>query len=123
MAYEKSFIITHIREDLEKTEGKRDVVKANPIEMMMVKKVSPEELHVNPADEFSFPDIGPNDAIIENYSQIARRNEAMNLAVFEEPILVNKIKYGGYLILNGHHRWAGARKARVKKIRIKIQNH
>ena len=104
MAYEKSFIITHIREDLEKTEGKRDVVKANPIEMMMVKKVSPEELHVNPADEFSFPDIGPNDA------------------VFEEPILVNKIKYGGYLILNGHHRWAGALKARVKKIRIKIQN-
>ena len=122
MAYEKSFIITHIREDLEKTEGKRDVVKANPIEMMMVKKVSPEELHVNPADEFSFPDIGPNDAIIENYSQIARRNEAMNLAVFEEPILVNRIKYGGYLILNSHHRWAGALKARGKKIRIKIQN-
>lgn len=122
MAYERSFIITRIREDLEKMDELRQVVKAGPFETLLVKKVSPEELHVNPADEFTFPDIGPNESIIENYSQIARRSEALKMEVFEEPILVNKLKNGGYLILNGHHRWAGALKARVKKIRIKVQN-
>ena len=122
MAYERSAIIVRIREDMEAMQDKREVVKANPIEIMMVKKVSPDVLHVNPNDEFSFPDIGPNESIIENYSQIARRNEALGLNVFDEPIQVNKLKAGGYLILNGHHRWAGAIKARTPKIRIKILN-
>ena len=120
MAFEKSVMHTKIREDLEAMEGKRDPVKANVFEKMLVKKASPSDLHVNPADEFTHADVGPNDAIMENYCQIARRNEALGMPVFEEPIQVNKLKAGGYLILNGHHRWAGAVKACVPKIRIQI---
>ena len=111
-----------IREDLEKMEGKRDVVKAGVLDRMLIKKVPPKQLHVNPADEFSFPDIGPNDSIVTNYSQIARRSDSLGEPVFEDPIIVNKLREGGYLILNGHHRWAGAIQAHMKTVRIQITN-
>lgn len=111
-----------IREDLEEMDGKRDVVKAGVLDRMLIKKVPPRQLHVNPVDEFSFPDIGPNESIVTNYSQIARRNDSLGEPVFEEPIVVNKLRGGGYLILNGHHRWAGAVQAYVKTVRIQITN-
>ena len=44
----------------------------------------------------------------------------MNLNVYPEPIIVNRLKMGDYLILNGHHRWAGAVKAGVPKVRILV---
>ena len=120
MAYERSSLQAMIQEDHEKMEGHRDTVKASMFEKMGVKKVKMSELHVNPDDEFTFPDIGPNDAIVENYSKIARRQYALALPVYEEPIQVNKLREGGYLILNGHHRWAGAIRACVPNIRIKV---
>ena len=46
-----------IREDLEEMDGKRDVVKAGVLDRMLIKKVPPRQLHVNPADEFSFPEV------------------------------------------------------------------
>lgn len=109
-----------IQEDLKKMEGHRDPVKAGFLEKMGPKKVKPTELHVNPDDEFTFPNIGPNSAIVENYSAIARREYGLNGKVFEEPVQVNKLREGGYLILNGHHRWAGAMRARIPSIRIRV---
>jgi hypothetical protein len=120
MAFEKSAMHTKIREDLEGMQDKRETVKASFFEKMFVKKASPKDLHVNPADEFTHADVGPNDAIMENYCQLARRNDSLGLPVFEEAIQVNKLKDGGYLILNGHHRWAGAFKACIPKVRISI---
>ena len=111
-----------IREDLEEMDGKRDVVKAGVLDRMLIKKVPPKQLHVNPADEFSFPDIGPNDSIVTNYSQIARRSDSLGEPVFEDPIIVNKLREGGYLILNGHHRWAAALKTGLSELRIEITN-
>ena len=122
MAFQKSMMHAKIQEDLEQMQDKRMPVKAGFIEKSFKRTASPEELHVNPEDEFTHADIGPNDAIMENYSQIARRNQSLGLPVFEEAIHVNKLKDGGYLILNGHHRWAGAVKARIPKIRIKIDD-
>ena len=109
-----------IQEDLKKMEGHRETVKASLFEKMLPKKVSPDKLHVNPDDEFTFPNIGPNLAIVENYSVLARRRYSLDEKVFEEPLQVNKLKEGGYLILNGHHRWAGVIRACVPTIRIQI---
>lgn len=120
MASAKSAMHQKIQDDLAEMEGRRVVVKAGFFEKMFKKKVRPEELHVNPDDEFTHADIGPNDAIMENYCQLARRDQSLGLPVFSEPIHVNKLRDGGYLILNGHHRWAGAVKARIPKIRIVI---
>lgn len=120
MAYGQTNLQAMIQEDLEKMKGRLNPVKAGFLEKRGIKKVSPTQLHVNPADEFSFPSIGPNLAIVENYSSLARRQYSMGDLVFEEPLQVNKLSQGGYLILNGHHRWAGAIRACVPTIRIKI---
>ena len=109
-----------IQEDLHNMEGRRETVKAGLLEKLHPKKVKPSVLHVNPSDEFTFPDIGPNAAIVENYCTLARRLYSMGQRVFDEPLQVNKLKQGGYLILNGHHRWAGAIRACVPTIRIQV---
>lgn len=122
MAYERSSLQTMIREDLELTEGRRELEKAGFLEKLRPKKVRPSMLHVNPDDEFCFPDIGPNDAIVENYSALARRLHSLDEDVFDEPLQVVKMKMGGYMILNGHHRWAGVVRARVPTVRIQVRD-
>lgn len=122
MSYQRSEFYQYIRKDLALTEGHRETVKAGFLETKKARKVPTSMLHVNPDDEFSSPDVGPNEAIIANYSQIARRSQAFEEPVFDEPIIVHKLKAGGYMILNGHHRWAGAIRAHVPKVRIIATN-
>ena len=122
MAYGQTELTAMIQQDLEMMEGRREPVKAGFLEKMGVKKVKPTLLHVNPDDEFSDPAIGPNLAIVENYSTLARRLSGENQPVYEEPVQVIKLKEDGYMLLNGHHRWAGSIRARVSTIRIKIQD-
>ena len=109
-----------IQADLEKMKGHLEPVKASFMEKMLPKKVKPSVLHVNPDDEFTHPDVGPNAAIVENYTSLARRLYSMDQKVFGEALQVCKLREGGYLILNGHHRWAGAIRARVPTIRIQV---
>ena len=109
-----------IQEDLQNMKGRLETVKAGALEKMIPKKVKLSLLHVNPDDEFTFPNIGPNTAIVENYCTLARRQYSMGEKVFDEPVQVNKLRQGGYLILNGHHRWAGVIRAGVPVIRIQI---
>ena len=120
MSYGQTQLKAMIRQDLEQMNGRRETVKAGFLEKHRIKKISPSELHVNPEDEFTFPNIGPNEAIVANYSQLARRQDSLGMPVFEEPVEVSKLRQGGYLILNGHHRWAGAVMARVPTIRIHV---
>ena len=42
--------------------------------------------------------------------------------IFDEPVIVHKMQPDGYLILNGHHRWAAALKTGLDKIRAEIIN-
>ena len=122
MPYIKSSFFTQIEEDLSLMEGHREAVRVGYFDRKFVKKVPPCQLHVNPDDEFASPEVGPNDAIISNYRQIALRNQALRQDVFSDPIIVQKLREDGYLILNGHHRWAGAVMAHVPKVRITISN-
>ena len=78
------------------------------------------KLHANPNDEFTFPDIGPNYGIISRYEEEIRNSYRVKQEPFDDdPIIVEKLHSHGYLIMNGHHRWAAAKKQGLKKIRFK----
>lgn len=118
----KSAFDEFIQEEVNKQRGVAIPVKAGLIERLVTKKMATLKLHPNPQDEFTFPDIGPNYEIISNYEKQIINNARMKLPIFDDPIMVEKLRPHGYLILNGHHRWAAAVRLRVGKIPVKIIN-
>lgn len=118
---ESSFFPT-VREDLASTEGKRKLVKASLFERLVVRSLSPEEMHVNPDDEFADPAVGPNDRIINEYVHEIPTLIRFDQPVFSSPVMVAKMESDGYMILNGHHRWAAALKSGLSKIRAAVTN-
>ncbi|MBO5555563.1 MAG: cyclic nucleotide-binding domain-containing protein [Oscillospiraceae bacterium] len=118
----QSTFYPYVREDLEAYEGKRNVVRAGLVERLVVRRIDPEEMHVNPDDEFADPAIGPSDRIINDYVQEIPWLYRDGKAIFPSPIAVFKLESDGYLILNGHHRWAAAIKTGLSKVRAVIMN-
>lgn len=118
----RSSFFPYIQEDLDAYEGKREIVRASLLERLTVRRISTDDMHVNPDDEFADPDIGPNDRIINEYVQEIKAQWNSLGQVFPQPVAVYKIKPEGYLILNGHHRWAAAVKTGFGKIRAVIMN-
>lgn len=87
----------------------------------MIRHAPCKQLHPNPDDEFCFPEIGPNEEIIGQYERgIKLMKFYALLRPFDEPITVEKILPDGYLILNGHHRWAAAIKWGLPKVPTQI---
>ena len=116
-------LMKRMQEDIQRYKDRREAVRVSIIEKMMVKKISPEKLHPNPDDEFTYVNIGPSERIIEQYASEARMLIDKHQDVFDEPILIQKLEATGeYIILNGHHRWAAALKARVPAVRVSIVN-
>ncbi len=115
-------LMARVLADIDQYKDKRELVKAGFLERALTRKVSPDRLHPNPEDEFCFPEIGPNGAIVTRYCQEAIRLENSGMPVFLEPIQVVKMKPDGYMILNGHHRWAAAVQVALKKIQVEIVN-
>lgn len=111
--------------DLKNYGGLTKAVKASWLERMLVRKVSVKKLHPNPDDEFSDPEIGPSYAIVTKYAQ---RFSAIMLGKAKvgddemERLVVEKMATGGYMILNGHHRWMGAARAGCGRVPIEIVN-
>ena len=97
-------------------------VKAGRLEVMTTKKVPIEKLHPNPEDEFCDPKIGPHFGIIGDYTSKFMRFGTMTPSMDDEPLMVQKIHPDGYMILNGHHRWAAALRCGFKKVPVKIVN-
>ena len=97
-----------VLDEIKNYAGLSHPVKASMLERLCKKKVSIKKLHPNPEDEFSMVKIGPNYGIVGNYESEFRNaiNHGMN--PMEEPLVVEKMSTGGYLILNGHHRWMAA---------------
>ncbi|MBO5496907.1 MAG: cyclic nucleotide-binding domain-containing protein [Clostridia bacterium] len=117
-----SAFYAYVQDDLEAFEGKREVVQASLLERLVIRKIDPKEMHVNPDDEFADPDIGPSDRIINEYMQEVQRLYMAHEALFPSPIVVYKMAQSGYLILNGHHRWAAAIRCGLSKVRATIMN-
>ncbi len=117
-------LFKRILEDVERYNGLHETVKAGFFERLFTHHLSPDDMHPNPDDEFSMANIGPNEKIIQKYCQEAVEclREGNNFGIYPEPIIVEKMKVGGFMIINGHHRWAGAVKAQVKKVRVAIVN-
>lgn len=109
--------------EIEKYRGVSVPLRAGLLERALVRQVKTEKLHPNPGDEFSMPEIGPNYEIISRYgSEIRNAINHGEKDYFREPITVEKMSPDGYMILNGHHRWAACLRNGIEKIRVSIVN-
>lgn len=111
-----------ISNEIEKQKGLYIPIKASAMERLMVKSADPMTLHPNPEDEFCFPEIGPSYKIISEYVEQIQHRQRQDAPPFDEPVIVEKTRPDGYMLLNGHHRWAAALRLGLKKIPIKIVN-
>ena len=117
----------YLDEAVANTKGRYYPVKASLLKRLLVKKTSIGKLHPNPDDEFCYPDIGPNYAIISDYEAKFRKDQILKTEGFEqggihEPLMVQKSRPDGYLIMNGHHRWAAAYRCGFDTMKIEIVN-
>lgn len=118
----KTQLAEYVEKDLEKQKGVSIPVHASLIERLLVKKTACTNLHPNAEDEFSIPTVGPSYRIIGEYETKFREALRMERRPFDEPLTVEKLRPHGYLLLNGHHRWAAAMRCNIKKVPIKIIN-
>lgn len=111
-----------ISDEIEKGKGLYVPVKASRFERMFVKWHDCKDLHPNPDDEFSDPAIGPSYRIISDYEREFRDRLKNGEQPINDPLIVGKVHPEGYMLINGHHRWAAALKVEIKKVPIKIIN-
>ena len=116
-------MLEYIADQIAKYEGIYVPIKASFPERTLIKSLNVYKLHPNPDDEFSFPDIGPSFRIIEEYAtKFRRQGNMIELKLGDDPIMVQKIYPDGYMILNGHHRWAAAIRNGIKKVPVSVVN-
>ena len=108
--------------EIEQYKGVLVPVKAGFLERVFVRKVPTDSLHPNPDDEFCDPDIGPNYGIVTDYVKTINRFGTLMPDPEDEPIIVEKVHPDGYMILNGHHRWAAALSTGLYKVPVSIVN-
>lgn len=122
MAAPKTELSEFVDQELKKYDGIMVPIKASTSERIFTKKVPIEKLHPNPDDEFCSKTVGPNYSIYNRYVRTFQRYGTMEQSVTDEPITVEKVHPDGYMILNGHHRWAAAMRVGIKMIPVKIVN-
>ena len=112
----------YVKEEVNKYRDIYRPVKAGLLRRLFVRYLACKKIHPNPDDEFCNPAIGPNYEIISRYAdeiKRIRRNDS-HAKFFEEPVMVERISPDGYMLLNGHHRWAAALRMNLPKIRSKV---
>lgn len=97
-------------------------VKSNTLLRLLTRKLNPKKLRPNPEDEFSFESIGPNWEIVKKYEESIRLNQLYGRHIFDEPLYVVRLDKGGYMLLNGHHRWLAAIVSKLKRVPVKVTN-
>jgi len=103
----------------------RDIVrpvKSSVITRLFVKKLPVNMLHPNPEDEFCDPKIGPNEGIVSNYIATFARATKRGQKPEMGKLIVEKMSTGGYMLLNGHHRWMPAVKMHLASMPVSIVN-
>lgn len=118
----KSQLMEYVLNDIEKQKGVSIPVHASLFERIMVTKAPCKSIHPNPEDEFSMEKIGPSYRIISEYETKFRDAMRMEKPPIDDPLMVEKLRPHGYMLLNGHHRWAAAMRCNIKKVPIKIIN-
>ena len=112
----------YLQSEVEKYRGVMVPVKASFAERMAVKMVPAKNIHPNPDDEFCDPLIGPNYGIISRYERIFREERTMRPSSHDERLTVEKVHPDGYMLLNGHHRWAAGLRVGFKWMPVSIVN-
>ncbi len=112
----------HLEDEIAKYNGISFPVKAGMLQCLLIKKLPCLKLHPNPDDEFSMPGVGPSFRIISEYEKKFRRNEELDNKDTEERIVVEKMHPDGYMIINGHHRWAAYYKIGRKTVPVEVVN-
>ncbi len=114
----------YIAIEVDKYNGIAFPIKASLLERILLKRVDYRKLHPNPADEFCFPNIGPSYRIISEYvKKYSKGPSRVGLGEAADVALtVEKMYPDGYMILNGHHRWAAYMKLSQKKVPVHIVN-
>lgn len=111
----------YLKKEIENTRGNSVPVRAGFLRRLLIRRTACKKLHPNPEDEFCSPTIGPNTQIISKYCQDFRRFGSRSSVEYAwEPLTVEKIRPSGYMILNGHHRWAAAIMTRQHSVPIRI---
>ena len=111
----------YLKKEVENVKGIYVPVRAGFLRRLLIRRTNRKNLHPNPDDEFCSPTIGPNSEIISNYCRAYRKNGTYSSVTFNsEPLTVEKIRPSGYLILNGHHRWAAATMTGQRTLPIRI---
>ena len=118
----KTQLSEFVAKDLEKQKGISIPVHAGLLERLLVRKTACSNLHPNAEDEFSMDSVGPSYRIVSEYETKFREAMHFDKRPIEEPLTVEKLRPRGYLLLNGHHRWAAAMRCNIKKVPIKIIN-
>ena len=112
-----------LAEEANKYKGVSVPVRSGLFRRAIVRKIRCKKLHPNPGDEFCNPRIGPNYEIVSRYEhEIWAARKRRKKDCFSEPLIVEKIRPEGYLLLNGHHRWAAAVRMGVARVPVKIVN-
>ena len=109
-----------IAEEVRAIKGVYVPVKAGLLRRALIRQTRCAKLHPNPDDEFCMPKVGPNYGIISDYMSRFREERAHSRQYCDERLVVEKIRPDGYLILNGHHRWAAALRLGYPRIPIEI---
>ncbi len=116
----------YLEDEVKKVKGVYYPVKAGWWRRTLIKKLSCKKLHPNPDDEFCDPEIGPNYEIISRYrSEYSGLGGAFSSMDFvngsaAQPLMVEKTAPEGYMILNGHHRWAAAIQTGMERLPVEI---
>ena len=109
-----------IAEEVKKYKGIYVPVKAGILRRALIRWAPLSKLHPNPDDEFCFPNVGPSYRIISEYMSSFRAARLQSRHYCDERVIVQKIHPDGYMILNGHHRWAAAMRLGFKKIPVEV---
>jgi hypothetical protein len=112
----------HLKEELEKYNGISFPLKSSRLRRIAIISAKLERLHPNPDDEFCKPEVGPSDRIIGEYEKKFLESSAMGTTNKEEPLIVERMYPDGYMLANGHHRWAAYYSVKRKKAPIRIVN-
>lgn len=111
-----------VLDDIRFFSGLNRPVKAGFTERVFRKKLPLSALHPNPGDEFCDPKIGPNFEIVSRYVQDWRNFVRYGQEPEIDRICVEKMSVGGYMILDGHHRWLAAHRSGFSELPVQIMN-
>lgn len=122
MTQSSSGFMDFLAEEVKKYKGIYVPVRSGLLRHLLVRKLPCKKIHPNPDDEFCKPEVGPNFEIISKYKEQFRQAKAMGEALQNsmEPLIVERIKPDGYILLNGHHRWAAAIQSGLAKVPVRI---